>query len=362
LYFSAARVNGLTFWESVPYVMFGSFTWEFFLETEQPATNDWMSTTWGGMFFGEALYRLSNLIIDESQSGAARFWREFAALAVNPVNGIDRLLTGQAWANGPAGKSVPLRTTLRIGADGIGLSSGTGWGKTFRAWMRIEYGDLYKDTTFSTPFDYFRFSLQFSVASTIFGQGFDGLGVLLGQRFSMGHSDVNLFAWVLSYQYFTNGTTKMLTRDTTDVYQLGEMGTGPGWFSKWKLGGGFSLETELDALLVPTGAITSPYAKYDANRAYNYGVGGAAKLLVNLRHERLGTLYASVERYLYSVVDGARGVEHLGTLQLGLYANIFRGHGLGVTAIRYDRHSNYDHYPDFSDAFWSGQVHYEIEF
>jgi hypothetical protein len=56
--------------------MFGSFMGEFFLETEQPATNDWMSTTWGGTFFGETLYRLSNLIVDESESGAGRFWRD----------------------------------------------------------------------------------------------------------------------------------------------------------------------------------------------------------------------------------------------------------------------------------------------
>jgi hypothetical protein len=54
-------------------------------------------------------------------------------------------------------------------------------------------------------------------------------------------------------------------------------------------------------------------------------------------------------------------VEHLGTLELGVYANIYRGHGLGVTAIHYDRTSSYDDYPDLSDAFWSGQIHYELE-
>src|SRR6187402_2980221 len=62
MYFTAARIHGLTFWESVPYTLFGSLTWEYFLETEQPSTNDWLSTTWGGFLFGESLYRLSNWI------------------------------------------------------------------------------------------------------------------------------------------------------------------------------------------------------------------------------------------------------------------------------------------------------------
>jgi hypothetical protein len=110
------------------------------------------------------------------------------------------------------------------------------------------------------------------------------------------------------------------------------------------------------------GGITSPYAKYEANRNYNYGLGGALKLEVNLRHERLGRLYAEADRYLFSIVDGAIGVEHVGTLQLGAFINIYAGHGIGATAIRYDRNSYYDDYPNVIDSFWSGQLHYEVEF
>jgi hypothetical protein len=362
MYFTAARVHGLNFWEAVPYTLFGSLSWEFFAETEQPSTNDWLTTTWGGFMFGESLYRLSNSILDDSTSGSKRFWKEFAALAVNPVNGLDRLFSGQAWADGPPGEQIPLGIDLRLGADGVGLSPGTGWGKTFRAWVRFDYGDLYAKPAISTPFEAFNLSAQLSFSSSIFGQGIDGTGVLLANRFNMGDSSVNLIAWVLSFEYFTNGTTKMLTRDAAGVYSLGEMGTGPAWFGRVTLGSGFTLDSEVDVLAVPTGAMTSPYAKYDANRSYNYGLGGALKAEVNLRHERLGRLYAKVDRYLYYVVDGATGVEHAGVFQLGAYANIYAGHGIGVTATRYDRNSYYDDYPDLFDSFWSGQVHYEVEF
>jgi hypothetical protein len=362
LYFTAARVNGLTFWESAPYTIFGSWTWEHFAETEQPATNDFLTTTWGGTFFGEALYRLSNDVLDDSTSGSTRLWKEIAGFVLGPMNGIDRLVSGQAWADGPPGKRFPLLFDLRVGPDGLGLSEGTGWGKIVSASLRVDYGDLYAKPAITTPFEYFNAMAGLGVGKEILGEAFDGTGVLLGNRFSIGGSDIDLIAWTMGYEYFTNGTTQVFTRESTGVYSLGELGTGVSWFSHWRLGSGFSIDGEVDALAVPNGSITSPYAKYESNRSYNYGVGGAGKAEVSLRHERLGRLYANVDRYLYYVVDGATGTESLGTLRLGVYANLYKGHGLGASVIRYDRHSSYADYPDFSDAFWSGQFHYELEF
>ena len=362
MYFTTARIHGLNFWEAVPYTAFGSFMWEFFMETEQPATNDFLTTTWGGTLLGESLYRLSNNMVDESQSGGGRFWSEFAAFAINPVNGLDRLASGRAWVDGPTTKRFPLLADLRVGTDGIGLSEGTGWGKTVRGYIRFDYGDLYAKPSFDTPFEAFNLAFELSVGEDIIGEGIDANGVLLGHRFSMGEGNVNLLAWTMNFEYFTNGSTKMLTRDPTGVYQLSAMGTGPTWYGHWGLGNGFSFDGRLNVNAVPTGAITSPYAKYEANRKYNYGVGGEFQAEVNLRHERFGRLYAQANRYLYYVVDGARGTEHVGAFKVGAYANIYRGHGLGATAIYYDRNSTYDNYPDVQDSFWSGQVHYELEY
>lgn len=361
-YFSAARVNGLSFWEAAPYTLFGSWMWEYFLEHEQPSTSDFFTTTLGGMFLGESLYRLSNAIRNDSTSGSTRFLREFAALAVNPVSGLDRLFTGKAWADGPAGIPVPLKLNLRAGVDGLGQPEGTGWGTTFRTRIRFDYGDPYAKSKVTTPFEVFHLAFQLSISDTIFGQGLDGTGVLLGRRYSAGPSQASLLAWVMTFQYFTNGTTKILTRESQGVYQLGELGTGLGWFARWGLGAGFSVHSELDVLAVPSGATTSPYAKYEANRSYNYGLGGALKAELSLRQERLGRLYARANAHLYAVMDGARGTDSVGDVELGAYANVSHGHGLGFNVIHYDRRSIYDDYPSVHDSFWSGAAHYELEF
>jgi hypothetical protein len=362
MYFSAARVNGLSFWEAAPYTLAGSWMWEYFMEHEQPSTSDFLTTTIGGTFLGETLYRLSNAIRNDSTSGSTRLWRELAAFAVNPVSGLDRVFTGKAWADGPAGTTVPMRMNLRVGIDGFGQPEGTGWGTTFRARIRFDYGDPYAKSRVTTPFEVFHLALQLSASDTILGQGLEGTGVLLGRRFSAGPNQASLLAWVMSYQYSTNGTAKLLTRESAGVYQLGELGTGLGWFARWGLGAGFSVHSELDVLAVPSGAVTSPYAKYEANRSYNYGVGGALKLELSLRQERLGRLYARANSHLYAVVDGAQGTDSVGDVQLGAYANLSQGHGLGFNATHYSRRSLYDSYPNVHDRFWSGAAHYELEF
>ena len=97
LYFNAARTNGLTFWESAPYALLGSAMWEFLGETEPPAINDIIATTCGGMAIGEMTHRLSLTILDDRTFGFPRFLREAAAAIINPIQGIHRIVSGDAW-------------------------------------------------------------------------------------------------------------------------------------------------------------------------------------------------------------------------------------------------------------------------
>lgn len=57
-YFNSARSNGLEFWESAPYALFGSFMWEFFMENEPPSYNDIVNTPVTGIILGEISYRV----------------------------------------------------------------------------------------------------------------------------------------------------------------------------------------------------------------------------------------------------------------------------------------------------------------
>jgi hypothetical protein len=58
LYHAAARSNGFSFYESIFFDSLGSLTWELFGETDIPALNDLIVTTFGGAAFGEMLHLL----------------------------------------------------------------------------------------------------------------------------------------------------------------------------------------------------------------------------------------------------------------------------------------------------------------
>ncbi|HEX6278213.1 MAG TPA: DUF3943 domain-containing protein, partial [Polyangiaceae bacterium] len=117
MYYGAARGAGLSYWESLPYPWVNSFIWEFMGERHFAAPNDWIMTSYGGGVIGEALFRLSNEVLDKSASGNDRGWSETGTMAVSPMYGFQRLASGQVGESGPKPLRHPVRTDLNIGID-----------------------------------------------------------------------------------------------------------------------------------------------------------------------------------------------------------------------------------------------------
>ena len=75
MYHGFARSAGLSYWESLGYTFAGSAGWEIAGEKTPPSKNDQIATGIGGSFFGEVLFRLSNLLLegDDREPG---FWHK----------------------------------------------------------------------------------------------------------------------------------------------------------------------------------------------------------------------------------------------------------------------------------------------
>ncbi len=95
--YNGARVSGMNYWQCFPYVFTASFIWETILENEPPSFNDQIATSIGGMVLGEASYRISSSILKDNTKGFQRVVREVFGAVTCPMNGINRLLTGQMW-------------------------------------------------------------------------------------------------------------------------------------------------------------------------------------------------------------------------------------------------------------------------
>ena len=169
LYFNAARANGLSYWEAAPFALLGSAEWEFFGETDPPAINDLFATTCGGMAIGETLHRLSLTPLDDRARGWNRFWREAVATLLNPVQGLHRIISGDAWRvkqdhyHYHDFHEIPIQasfsTGLRYVADDGALFRGD-----YCPYVNIGfvYGTGADGEKHTKPFDFFDFDATFS--------------------------------------------------------------------------------------------------------------------------------------------------------------------------------------------------------
>lgn len=164
LYFNMARSSGLPFWESFGYAFGGSLMWESFGETEPPAFDDQISTSWGGAIIGEVLFRLSNRLLDGG-GGRPGFWRELGALVLDPAQGLNRILYGNRFR--PAEPELePFYAELRTAAGVASTSEGgvtTHPAPVLAAGVRVVNGVPGGDLRFREPFDHFDASLTFVV-------------------------------------------------------------------------------------------------------------------------------------------------------------------------------------------------------
>ncbi|HYV67239.1 MAG TPA: DUF3943 domain-containing protein [Myxococcales bacterium] len=96
LTYNAARSLGLNFYESFAYSFFGSYLWEQFAEIQPPSLNDMVNTPFGGSLLGEALFRMSRMILDGG-GYTPGFWRQFFAFVLTPTGGINRAMFGNKY-------------------------------------------------------------------------------------------------------------------------------------------------------------------------------------------------------------------------------------------------------------------------
>jgi hypothetical protein len=172
VYFNIARSNGLTFWESLGYAFAGSAVWEVAGETTPPSRNDQITTSFGGSFLGEALYRMANLacwtgaaIRRRCCARPARRWcrRRWNTTA---RRGMSRR-AASLWA----GATPATFGRLQLGASNPrrAATSALRWRPSRRevaADFALEYGLPGKaGYTYHKPFDYFLFRARVSNAN-----------------------------------------------------------------------------------------------------------------------------------------------------------------------------------------------------
>ena len=324
LYFNSARSNGLTFWQSAPYALGGSLMWELCGEVEPPAVNDVLATTFGGICIGEVMHRVSALVLNDRTRGFRRFLREAAAFVTNPMQGLNRLIDGDAWSVRQDKymyhdfSRIPVEFAMSVGdrylADQGGIFRGENQPYlTFN----LLYGDAFDDSN-TQPYDYFTLN---------FCAGFTGnqplinnlhlLGKLWSHTVYDGKQGKTIVGFFQHFNYYDSKPVKDGTDKTP--YRISEAASfGPGMMWQFPQVGNLKrLEQAIFADLILLGGTKSDYYNV-IDRDYNMGSGFSLKSKTQMIFPRLGYFSLFVDYYHIYTWKGYEGkdLEHTDPLYL----------------------------------------------
>jgi len=336
LNFNTARSNGYGYWGSLPFAFLGSLTWEYFMEANPPAINDWINTSLGGAALGESFYRLSSLILDNTDTGGSRTLREVGAALVDPVRGLNRLIYGRTndvtqnpedWRPNHLGMrmlSGVITTEDRLEAD-------TDSSQVYLE-FDFRYGNPFRGA-YKKPYQTFRFELQLNLGNSSGLVRAQSAGILFGRPFGGVNPVKSMIAGWQRYDYISSPN-----------YEFGGQSFDVGYLARWGSSNSFVVFSAEVGWLV-LGATKTDYPDF-TGREYDYGMGGRVGLdatywwhgrpLAFLRH---GTIWEST-------FNGNSALHQITLSRARLNLPVYHFFGVGAEFLYYHRHSDYTEHPD----------------
>ncbi|HEY4066989.1 MAG TPA: DUF3943 domain-containing protein [Burkholderiaceae bacterium] len=322
IYHDAARSAGLGYWQASAYTFVGSAWWEITGEQTPPARNDQVASGIAGSFLGEPLFRMARLVL-ENRSELPYVWREWAAAAISPSYGFNRLLYGNRFEDSFSDHDPIYYSRLRLGARrAVGQASlDTGGDKRQDAEVdfAMDYG-LPGDEHYSyhRPFDFFSFR---AVASSTGGmEVLSSRGLLVGTDFAAGDAYRGLWGLYANYDYIA-----------PSLFHVSSTGLSIGTTGQWWATQNLALQGTALVGVGYSAASTSSASQND--RDYHYGM--APRLGLSLRAiagSRASLDLDAQEYFIGRIANRSAGRDDVSRVDAAL---TWRVHGRHAIGLRY---------------------------
>lgn len=345
-----ARSSGLNFWESLIYSNLGSFAWEMAGENQAPAINDQITTGNAGSLLGEALYRMSNLVLGSGSNPG--FLRETGAFLISPTSEVNRLAFDKRFgANLP---TVPPATFWRVT---LGASLNTHVNdilSTTRASFKnntaldfyMSYGLPGKPGySYVRPLDYFDFQISTLADSNNPVENIMLRGMLLGRKYEAGPNFRGIWGLYGSYDYIS----PYLFRISSTAASLGTTGqywVAPGIALQGSVLGGVGFGA------AGTETVTNTAWNAGITRDYHYGVTPQGLVSAALHCGDRAILDVTSRGYYVSGhgSDDGSGSETIFRTNAGVTFRVWGRHALGAQFTESLRISKYNNIPTRSQS------------
>jgi hypothetical protein len=324
LVYTAARAQGLGYWESLAYPTLASLIWEVGLENESPSVNDMITTPTSGVAFGEIMHRMSILTLGEGK--VKPVWRQVLSGVINPVGyGFNRLIFGSDIHNNYKYEPRPVMAGVSVGV-GPGFEADSPENKAPRRFARfnIIYGNPFSKHKNFKPFDNFMFVSVLNVGREDYvGEIYaSGMVFRLHQYEQKRHkASLGIFQ---NYDFMNN-----------DDYKVSSSSIGPGMMHIFAFSPELSFRTQLATSFIFMGSAGDISDEIPEDgieiRDYHFGPGFSGKLMTKINWVDRGELYLRLKRYFIYVMDETEveGFENINILNVGFQARLLNAYSLG---------------------------------
>ncbi len=299
MYHGFARSTGHDYWTSLGYTFAGSAVWEIAGERTLPSRNDQVASGIGGTFLGEAMFRMSQLVLEQS-GWMSPGWREAAATVIAPSSGFNRLVFGNRY-----GGIVSSRNAAYSGMLSFGISQNvqSSLGRSLLDFQHTE-GQIHAsmdyglpgqpDYVYRRPFDYFNFQATASTANGL--ESVLTRGLLIGRDYGLGNDYRGVWGLYGSFDY----VAPQVFRISTTAVSLGST-------AQWWIGKSLSLQGTAMAG-IGYAAAGAARGLVGEDRNYNYGLAPQALIALRFTQDDKMSLDLSLREYFVSnVASGTTG-------------------------------------------------------
>ena len=334
IYYGLARSTGHNYWESLGYTLFGSFLWETAGEATLPSLNDYVTTTLGGSFVGEAFFRMASLLL-EGGGETPGIWREVGAAVLSPGLGVNRLLFGDRFKPIFPSHDPAVYVSLRVGGTLTTSVTNAHLSSDVREQdaslnFYMTYGLPGKPGyTYKRPFDFFLFEFTAVPNADTAADAIENLtirGMLLGTRYEWGDDYRGIWGLFGGYEYLA----PQVFRVATTNFALGTVG-------QWWLTRTVALQ---GTALLGVGFGAAGTAGDKEQRDYRYGVIPEPLLGLRLIVSDIAMLEGQWRQYwVVGVGNGASpnaelfGHEQINRSNVGLTVRVYGPHALNLNYV-----------------------------
>ncbi len=345
MYYSAFRSNGYSFWQSAPAAFAGSFMWEVAGETHNPAPNDFINTSLGGISLGEMTYRLSNRVVNKHQHGFKRQMSEVAGFLINPMNGFNRLLDGK-WGKISHEPDTDLDTAnivgmIDLGARQISEHNGDLFTKGKTGWyarLRLLYGDPYRES--KKPFNNFDIMVEMGADDTARLNTVRVNGLLSSWELTSTLKQEQLLSLTLNYDFYHNSS-----------FEYGGQSVNLSLYSEYDTNDKLKFLTRFGAGAVILAAVPDAYLYYGEGRNYDYGSGLSLMAHGGILFNNRFTGTINYQGGLFFTLNGSKSSYFLHTFSTEVRYRIFNKVSIGAEGGFFNLKGYYRDYDDINKKY-----------